>query len=181
MRAMEPITVTTKIDYDQMKRYYAFHRRKNAVGLIFYAVLFVVLFALLLVLNLPNAVEPVMLVFTLVIVFVLLVGYMFQSTGIVYGKRRYARNYGDGDITYNYAFGADAVEFTIVSKGLREQATLEYAALREVCETRDAYYLYQTPGRVFIVDKAGFKNGTVSALSALLKEKLGEEYERFGV
>lgn len=61
--------------------------------------------------------------------------------------------------------------------GLPDNANGRYDALVQAVETKQDFYLYHSPGRAYLVDKAYFTNGTPEELRAVLRKALGKAFK----
>jgi hypothetical protein len=93
-----------------------------------------------------------------------------------YGGRRTYRKTPLMHAHYTFDFDQDGINVTSASAFATGQSQLQYAMLKKVYETQDAFYVLITNRTGYVVDKSGLIQGNLTALRIHLKHVLNKKY-----
>jgi len=103
----------------------------------------------------------------------LIVYYLFKY---FYGSQRAYRKTPQMHAHFTFDFDQDGINVTSASAFATGQSQLQYAMLKKVYETQDAFYILITNRTGYVVDKSGLIQGNLTALRIHLKHVLNKKY-----
>lgn len=167
-----PIVVFTPYTYEQMKTYQLVHLGKQrwiwigagAAVFIWVGVLFMQTGSFDFLLHNPMIVAALMCAALLL---------LFSIRGF-YSKKQHEASTASMKDGVTYRFGNQAFTVEIHGSGSLKIDPFRYANLAKVTETKDMFYLYRDKRAAFLVDKAGFKEGTVEDFRSLMRQTVAQ-------
>lgn len=162
-------TQYSKRVYDQFTR---FHNKKFSLSYDLFTVFILILLIYCLIITIINKVIFVSILFAIVLVSFLF--YRILSPMFFY-KKEVTKKAITKEKTFKFYFYNNYFKI----RDNLDYDTIHYFRLYKVFETNDFFYLYFDKKYSFIVDKAGFTQGTAKEFSKFIKDKMWMKYSMY--
>ena len=157
------IEVLTVLKEEIILKFSKFNLMRNKFTLFIIPILLILLSIVLLILNIEKFVLPIIGICLAVLVPVAMIFVNSLFTKVTFKHEQ------EGDTYFKFLFNQNNYEVENNIGGLVTTNVLLYQHILKCFETKLYFYLYVNKNYAYIVDKAGFQNGSAEELSELLK------------
>ena len=159
---------TTTYTKEELNKFLEFHKQQNMFKFIFLAILVIIMIIYIVIMNLIYHNWTSIL---FIVLFVLVMAMYYKNMNY---KPKIKNNKKQKDKEFLFSFYKDYIEI----KSTLEESNIKYSKVYKIFETEDRFYIYVNKEYAMLLDKYGFRLGTVKEFRKFIKKKCIFKYKR---